>query len=136
MLFRSINVRGTYSGGVYFRPNYCYKIGNNRILAPLVWPYIGDFYAVGTWAELAASEASNDLVRSLEERVTDLAVENGWRRYLQSEYVANDARYGLLFGALYETLDRLAAELDPDRRFNRRRRRIGDEPICGDDTVA
>jgi len=103
------------------RNRYTYLITHREIVAPLIWPYSSPCNAVGSWGILNDVTAHGiEGMLAFDSDFTEIALANGYRRYVQSEVPHGPALYERYFGLeVYSHFRILKREHDPRNLFNR-----------------
>lgn len=110
----------SHTGTFSFRNRYTYLLAHKRVVAPLVWPYPTSCYAVGSWGILNGVTASTiQRVLQFDADFMEIALANGFRRYVQSELPSGPAFYERYFGPeFYSRFRALKQAHDPGNLFN------------------
>jgi FAD/FMN-containing dehydrogenase len=98
-----------------FRARYQYFIPHRRVVAALLWPHPTPCYAVGSWGILNDTSLQGiTQVLAFDSAFTELALINGYKRYIQSEAPSGPALYERYFGPeIYSHFRALKRALDP-----------------------
>jgi FAD/FMN-containing dehydrogenase len=104
-----------------FRNRYTYFIAHRRVVAPLVWPHPTPCYAVGSWGILNDTTPQGiEKVLAFDADFMQIALRNGYRRYVQSELPSGPALYERYFGSqVFSQFRALKQAHDPANVLNR-----------------
>jgi FAD/FMN-containing dehydrogenase len=104
-----------------YRNAYLYPIKHHRVVPPLVYPEATSFIAVGLWGlHEDKTLAGLRKLKAFDSEFARLALENGYRRYIQSELSSGVELYEQYFGQdTYTRFHELKLRQDPKLLFNR-----------------